>query len=366
MSRWTTLSLISLSLFVTLSAAEDTPAWKTKANELVDPVLKSKLRNLVIGVIDSDGKRHYLTFGDKPDGFGAIDENTIFEIGSVTKVFTSLLLADAVVRGEVKLDDPVQKHLPSSLKVPKRGKVEITLEDLATHTSGLPRLPSNLAMAKGFTGTNPYARYGDDLLATALKNITLKDEQPKADYSNMGAGLLGLTLAKRAKKSYEEAMQERILGPLEMTNTTTKVKSADKSRFIPCFTGGGQPAKNWDFLDTTAGAGALRSTAADMLTFLECQAGRRETSLRKAMDLSHEPRKDFQGIMKVGLGWLTYEQGEPKRRVWWHNGGTGGFCSFAAFCKDPAVAIVILSNRSNPPETDKLGRELMRVLTTGK
>lgn len=365
MKRTAAALLLLTVLAATRATAEDPPAWRAKAEELVKPLLDTKLRNLVVGVIDAEGRRHYLTFGAKPGGLERLDENTIFEIGSITKVFTSLALADAVTRDEVKLDDPVQKYLPASMTLPKRGGEQITLEELATHTSGLPRMPANFMGGKGFDFNNPFAAYDEALLAAGLKAVNLKDEKPKVAYSNLGAGLLGYALSKRFGKSYEDLLQERVLRPLNLASTSTAVRPEDRKRLIPCHTAGNQPGKNWDFLDTTAGAGALRSTAADVLTFLEHQTGRRDSGLGNAIKLTHEPRREFRD-MSLGLGWLTFEAGESKRRVWWHNGGTGGYCSFAAFCKDPAVGIIILSNRSVPQETDKIGMELIKLLAEGK
>src|SRR4029079_17351415 len=144
-----------LSLLFAAASADDTPAWRTKADELVKPLLEAKkLHNVIVGVVDGTGKRHYMTFGDKPDVLEKFDENTVFEIGSITKVFTSLALADAVTKGEMKLEDPVKKYLPKSITLPKRGEDDITLEELATHTSGLPRIPNNMAKGKGFSGKN--------------------------------------------------------------------------------------------------------------------------------------------------------------------------------------------------------------------
>jgi serine-type D-Ala-D-Ala carboxypeptidase/endopeptidase len=358
-----------LSLLLAAASADDSPAWKTKADTLVKPLLESKkLHNVIIGVVDATGNRHYITFGDKPDGVEKFDETTIFEIGSITKVFTSLALADAVTKGELKLEDPVKKYLPKTITLPRRGQDDITLEELATHTSGLPRIPNNMMKAKGFSGKNPYAAYDERLLAEALKEVKFADpaQKPKLDYSNLGVGLLGLTLARQSGKTFEAMMRARVLEPLGMKDTCIKLNSADKKRLIPCFIAGGGPGNTWEFQDTIAGAGALRSTAADMLTFLECEMGRRETPLRKAMDLTQSPRKEMTKNMSIGLGWFTFTAGAAKRRVWWHNGGTGGFSSFAAFSKDPSVGIIVLSNRSSPGDSDKVGMELIKLLAEGK
>ena len=173
---------------------------------------------IVAGVIDASGRR-VVAHGTFDTGAGSrvVDGDTVFEIGSATKVFTSLLLADAVKRGDVALTDPASKFLPTDAKMPERGGTQITLADLATHTSGLPRLPSNLAPKDP---GNPYADYTPAQLYAFLSSHQLaRDIGSRYEYSNLGAGLLGHLLARRAGVSYESLVKERIAGPLEMTST---------------------------------------------------------------------------------------------------------------------------------------------------
>ena len=146
-----------------------------------------------------------------------LDGNTVFEMGSISKVFTGALLADMVARGEVKLDDPIAKYLPQTVKVPSRNGRQITLLDLATQSSGLPRLPSNMRPADF---SNPYADYSVQQLYEFLSGYSLtRDPGQRYEYSNLGVGLLGHVLALRAGKSYEEILKERILDPLGMNDT---------------------------------------------------------------------------------------------------------------------------------------------------
>lgn len=369
MTRVATLLLAALFLLHSSSAwCDEVPAWKTKLNELVNPLLsKKKLRNLVIGVIDSSGKRHYLTFGDKPEDLEKLDENTIFEIGSITKTFTSLVFASAVQKNEVKLDDPVQVYLPATLLVPKRGEQMITLEELATHTSGLPKMPPNFLKGMNFATGNPFAKFDDALFAEGLKMVKFKDEkeQPKFMYSNIGVGLLGYGLSRRFGKTYEELVQERVIKPSSMPSTSTTTKPADRKRLIAGYTLFNQPGKDWEMFDNLAGCGAMRSTAADMLTYLECQMGRKETPLRAAMDLTQKPRRSVSEKVSIGLGWLSMEPDE-KHRFWWHDGATGAYCAFAGFSRDPKVAFVLLSNRVTPLDTDEIGIKMMQALVGEK
>jgi serine-type D-Ala-D-Ala carboxypeptidase/endopeptidase len=273
-----------------------------------------------------------------------------------------------VIKNEVKLDDPVQQYLPETLLVPQRGGQLITLEELATHTSGLPKMPPNFLKGMDFATGNPFAKFNDGLLAEGLKAVKYKDEKekPKFMYSNIGVGLLGYGLARRFGKSYEELMQERIIVPSKMATTSTTTKPADRKRLISGYTLFDQPGKDWQEMhDNLAGCGLLRSTAADLLTYLEFQMGRKETPLRAAMDLSQQPRLDVAGKVSIGLGWLSMKS-DDRPRIWWHDGATGSYCTFVGFCKEPGVGFVLLSNRSTPFDTGKIGMEMMRVLVDGK
>jgi CubicO group peptidase (beta-lactamase class C family) len=239
------------------SARDDAPRWQQKADELVKPLLeKKKLNQVVIGVIDREGKRHILIYGEKPSELEKLDGDTIFEIGSISKVFTSLLLADAVVRGEVKLNDPVKKLLPDSVEVPKHDDQEITLEELACHCSGLPRAPGNLLarmLGSSKTYVDPYQDYDEKMLYDALKKVKVKTpDRNKADYSNLGGGLLGFALSKKLGRSYEGLVLERIAQPFGLHDSKMTLSQEESKRLIAGHDMWGQPAHNWNFQDTFA------------------------------------------------------------------------------------------------------------------
>src|SRR5581483_8490814 len=207
------------------------------------------------------------------------DANTVFEIGSATKVFTSLLLADMIERGEVKADTPVAELLPASVKVPARNGRVITLLDLSMQVSGLPRIPDNIDASD----PNPYAKYTPDKLYAFLNSYTLtRDPGEKYEYSNLGVGLLGLALARKLGMSYEGAVRKRILEPLGMKSTSITLSADQKKRLAAGYDGGLSPAHNWDF-DALAGCGALRSTADDLLRFVAANLGFVDTPLKGAM-----------------------------------------------------------------------------------
>lgn len=344
---------------------EGKPAWQVAAEKAALPLIEQKKLNaLVIGVIDRSGKKRYLTMGEKPATLEKLDENTIFEIGSITKTMTAFLLADAIQRMEAKLDDPVQSYLPDGMTVPQSGSRVITVEDLATHTAGFPRIPVGMGTKLIFDARqqgNPYAQFDAEQLKKSLASTKLKENpKPKVEYSNYGAGLLGFALTQKYKKPFETLLQERLFTPLGMKSSSLRVVETDKNRFIDGFDMAGKPSLHWDFQDTIAGAGAVRSTASDMLQYLEAAMGRMK-KLQPSFELVTAQQYEMDNRNKIAMGWLITEVN--KKRVWWHNGGTGGFSSFCSFCKQPGVGVIVLSNRFNVTgEVDKIGMKVMDAL----
>ena len=308
---------------------------------------------IVVGVIEPAGRR-IVTYGRASTGGPMpLDGDTVFEIGSMSKVFTSLLLADAVQRGEVALTDPITKYLPSSVKVPERGR-PITLQDLSTHTSGLPRLPD----MNPKDPENPYADYSVDQLYRFLSTYQLpRDVGASYEYSNLGAGLLGHILALRAGMDYESLVKARITGPLDMSSTTVTLTPALRGRFAPGHDRLLKPVKGWD-LPTLAGAGALRSSANDMLTFLAAEIGYRQSPLAPAMKAMLQPRQPAGAPgLEIALAWHVFTANG--RTIFWHNGGTGGYRTFMGFDPDARTGVVVLANASSPAGPDDIGRHLL-------
>jgi D-alanyl-D-alanine-carboxypeptidase/D-alanyl-D-alanine-endopeptidase len=301
-----------------------------------------KAVGIVAGLVDPTGERFFASGATAPGGATAPDADTVFEIGSITKVFTSLVLADMVGRGEVKLDDPVAKLLPATVRVPSRDGREITLLDLSNQVSGLPRLPGNLKPADF---GNPYAGYGPANLYEFLSGYALtRGIGEKYEYSNLGVGLLGHALALRAGVSYEELVRRRVLEPLGMTDTAITLPGPMKKRLAVGTGPSLLPVKYWD-LDALAGAGALRSTARDMLKFLTAAMGLRETPLRASFDLMLQKRRPTgTPDLDIGLGWHIWDRFGTE--IVWHNGGTGGFRSFAGYVPAKKTGVIVLCNTS--------------------
>ncbi|MEM7086937.1 MAG: serine hydrolase [Bacteroidota bacterium] len=293
---------------------------------------------IVVGVISSKGITYY-SYGVKSLKTNElVDENSIFEIGSISKTFTGLLLADMVVKGDLNLDDALQSLLPEGVTAPTRNGESIKLFHLSNHTSSLPRLPDNMTMSNP---ANPYADYSERQLYDFLNGYELtRDIGSEYEYSNYAVGLLGYVLAAKRKLTYEELMVEVIAKPLGMENTRVAFTPQMKKNLAMGHSGGIE-VENWD-LPTVAGAGAIRSSAVDMLKYLAANMGLKKSNLYPAMQLSHKNSRSENTSSIVGLGWHTMER--DGMEIIWHNGGTGGYRTFSGFIKGGDKGVVVLSN----------------------
>ncbi len=309
---------------------------------------------IVVGLVDSTGKRviahgslRASEPGKKPDG------DTVFEIGSVSKAFTSLMLADMVQKGEVALDDPASKYLPKTVTMPRGGERDITLVDLATHTSALPRMPTDHRAADP---QNPYADYTVSKMYSFLSSCKLpRAIGSKYEYSNLGAGLLGHVLSLRAGTEYETLLANRIAKPLGMPSTAIRLDQEMQRRLASGHNGSLEEVKNWD-IPTLAGAGAIRSTVNDMLLFVEANMGKKNTALQAAMVDQQITRKPTDSPdLSMALGWHKHTR--FSQELVWHNGQTGGYHSFVGFDKKRGVGVVVLCNTSS--DIDDIGLHLL-------
>jgi CubicO group peptidase (beta-lactamase class C family) len=293
-------------------------------------------------------------YGSKTlEGGEAVDEKTLFEIGSIGKPFTALLLADMVEQGELSYNDPIDKFLPDSLNVPDFNGQAIKLIDLVTHTSGLPVIPDNLAPADE---DNPYADYTIEQMYSALERSSLRrNPGQQYEYSNLGPGLLGHILSLVSGKSYEELVVERITDELGMPDTRVNLTLEQQNRLATGYRDG-EAFPLWDN-PTLAGAGALRSTAHDMLTFLAANLGLQESRLFEAMQVTHQPRYGVSETMWVGLAWHIRDLGDLQ--IIEHHGATGGYWGFAGFIKDQQIGVVVLTNTFQ--DIDEIGLELLQA-----
>jgi CubicO group peptidase (beta-lactamase class C family) len=307
---------------------------------------------------------------DRP---GAPAPDTLFEIGSITKTFTATTLALLALEGTVALDDPLQRYLPAGVELPVRGR-PITLADLATHSSGLPASHPGMLRQWWHHRSDPYAAITFDDLNAAVNRTKLRAAPgEKWRYSNFGAALLGNALAARAGTSYEDLVRRSICAPLALADTVLTVDDERAGRFAQGHDRRRRPVSHWE-LPALAGAGALRSTAADMIAYLgghlaaethsspgsgSPDAGGATMDLHAAMRATHEVRFR-RGRIVMGLGWIFMPRKGMPHPIVFHNGGTGGFRSFAGFVPQTQTAAVVLANDGH--SADRLGADLLLVL----
>ena len=276
---------IVLSAFSFQAAAEDvTNAVVAFLQQRVE--VEKRDVGIVVGIVDEDGSR-VVSYGKMDNGTDQeVNGDTLFDIASITKPFTGLLLQDMIERGEMKLDDPVQKYLPASVRMPTRNGKEITLLHLVTHTSGLPHIAENLNPKRV---DQPFANYTVDELNTFLSGYQLtRDPGTKFEYSSLGAGLLGHVIALKAGTNYEALVVERICRPLKMDSTRITLTPELKSRFATGHNQVGEAVPSWD-RETQLGGSALRSTANDLLKFLSANLGLTPSPLTPLMEKTHMP-----------------------------------------------------------------------------
>ena len=311
---------------------------------------------VVAAFLDGD-RRSVAVYGqsDSPND-RPLDGDTVFEIGSITKVFTALLFADMVLRGEVAPDDPAAKFLPGSVRMPEFEGAPITLLDLATYTSGLPRMPSNFA-PKDLK--NPYIDYTAERLYDYLSNHKLGFKPGKHyEYANLGFGLLGHILELRAGRSYEELVVSRICAPLGMDDTRITLSGSMQQRLARGHNTGLAPVANWDF-SVLAGAGALRSTANDLLKFLQMCLEPGDGPVAAAQKLALAERRPRADQRDVASGWFVASRFGDE--LVWKDGGTGGYATFIGYSTRTRRNCILLSNAADYAANTALGTHLVNA-----
>ncbi|TWT76224.1 Beta-lactamase precursor [Planctomycetes bacterium CA13] len=340
------------SVYRTLHAAE---LSVEEARRFALPLIESeRIDGLSVGIID--GPRHF-TFhlGAANDGQTEADDNTIYEIGSISKVFTGLLLADAVTK-----DPGMLERTPNSrdceVRLPLWQDQSITWLDLATHQSGLPRLADNFTTGQS---KDPYATYDSTKAIEFLRRHQLR-RQPgtQHEYSNFAFSWLGYLLANRERVSYEQLLKHRITGPLEMTDTAITLAPNQSPRLATPHSSYGKETSYWDFADLP-GAGGIRSSISDMMKFMHAQLDPLNSSLRETSELAwkqHNPGSE--NHLAMGLGWYIARDGNTR----FHNGQTGGFHSAMFVNRKRSIAVVVLANTGPADEVDVLAERLTQRL----
>ena len=291
----------------------------------------------------------------------------VFEIGPLSSLYTSALLGLMVKDGEVSLSDPVSKFLPDSVKIPEYSGQPIRLEHLATHTSGLPRLPNNVISADL---NNPLDGYSVDLLYQFLSTYPLTyDVGTTYEYSEVGMGLLGHVLAWQAGKSYDALIQEYISTPLKLANTGSTPTISMKTLMATGHDRTRRPITAWS--DTTlVGGNGVRSNILDMMAFISANMGiiyvmpeyTEEDSIKFQAAFEEVIRPRYAASrpgVETALGWRA-RKGARDRYTHWLSGRTGGFYSFVGFNKLSRRGVIVLSNSS--VSIDDIG---FHILTPG-
>lgn len=356
MSPFHTLLLLSLLISLLTHVATAQP-------EMADDGIRSILRDridrakkgvgMVVGIVDDHGTR-VISYGKASrDGDRPVDGDSVFEIGSVTKVFTATLLADMVERGEVNLTDPISRYLPTSVIPPTFNGKAITLLHLATHTSGLPGLPGNLSPKDE---NNPFADYTVEQMYAFLSHYKLtQDIGAEELYSSYGFGLLGHILALRAGMDYDSLVQTRICQPLTMESTGIARTPGIQRRLVVGHNCSCRPVVNFD-IPTLAGAAGLHSTANDLLRFLAANLGLSNSPLQTAMQKTHQIQCDANQHDLGRLAWRTLEASHEIQLDC--GGATVGCKAYIGINKKRRKGVVILSNTKNEIIED-LGQHLL-------
>ena len=318
---------------------------------------------IVVGLVNGASARFVSagTVQGEADG-RPVDADTLFELGSVSKVFTATLLAEMAERGELRVDDPIAGFLPPGVHVPSADAAArpITLADLSSHTSGFPRMPTRFAPRDPF---DPFADYGAPALFAEVGALTpARAPGVGFEYSNLGAGLLGELLSRRLGMRYEDVVRARVLEPLALRDTHVSTPRTWAERLASGFDAQGAPAAHWRF-DALAGAGAWRSSAKDMVKWLAASISPQAVPLGRAMRTTRQPRAETDlPDTRIGLGWLVRQKNG--RTLVWHNGGTGGFRTWLGFDEARRLGVVVLS--STGLEIDDLGFNLLDPQVTVK
>ena len=351
-------NLLTLTLFlaVCLLSSNLPLSAQELSDEMVQeaavPLIENKVVDgISIGYIQGD-KQGTIHLGRSGTKDAPADNSTLYEIGSISKVFTSLLLADAVVRDKIELNDDANIENSSGIEFPSRDGQSISWLDLSTHRSGLPRLPSNMDAT---TLTNPYALYDSKKAAEALAELELtRSPSESHEYSNFAVSVLGYLIGEQAGMSYEELLQQRIAKPLGMSDCTVSPSDKQKARHSTPHKSVGSPTPAWTFADLP-GAGGVRASMKDMMRFAKAQLNPPEGKLGEAIELAWKQHAaaDDSGGLAMGLGWIIMNDGETH----WHNGQTGGSHSMLMLNRKKQTAVILLSNTA--ANIDSLAFQLM-------
>ncbi|WP_372370008.1 serine hydrolase [Candidatus Uabimicrobium sp. HlEnr_7] len=341
--------IVCFFIIQSLALAQNT--LQQEIDKMINPIIKNEWNvGVAIGIYQKDKKNIVLTYGVKnKDSQQKITEKTIFETGSISKAFTGMLLSKMILDKKLSLANTVGDFIKFENEIAK-----ITLEQLVTHTSGLPRMPTNIVVKNQ---ESPYADYTyKEMLSFLRKHKLSRKPGIKYEYSNLGMSLLGKILETVAKKSYEELLVQEICKPLQMNNT--KINFNENIQLATGYDPDFKPALNWDFPAMNA-AGAVRSNIDDSLLLIEKTLKAYDTenksTLQQAILNSHNTLFEIDKRLKIAMAWHIIDD------ITWHNGGTEGFRSFLGFDSKRSIGVVVFTNTRN--SLDYVGQNILRFLS---
>ncbi|MHA6689180.1 serine hydrolase [Devosia sp. A449] len=351
-------ALATTAMLATPLAAQQSamPSDAAIAQILADRIDRDQANVAIAVAVIENGMPRFVSHGTlATDDPTPVDEHTLFEAGSITKVFTNLLLAQLVVAGKIDLDAPLTDYLPAGTKLPERDGKAITAFDLATHSAGFSGLPEAL-LAKGLD--NPYSGYGADELMAWIADYQLPRGIGEAfEYSNVGTALLAQAITEVSGQPYAALLQSQILDPLGMTETRLATAPGTIPGMATGHDAAGEPVSNWD-MDVFAPVGALVTSTADLAKFIAAASGAVSTPLDPAFALMLERTRSAGSDGEViGLGWFKLLEGE--RDIVWHNGITAGFRSFAGYDAKTGNGVVLLSSMVTAAGIEDIGFHLL-------
>lgn len=333
----------------------------TRISAFLENRFTNRTGGMVIGIIDKEGSQIFSAGQVSEKNPLKPEADTIFEIGSVTKTFTSLLALDMQRRAELKLSDPISRHLPGGTKVPKFNGQEITIHNLAAQDSGLPFNPDNFDRTDF---PDSYNRYSEKLLHEFLATFQLTNAPgTRFQYSNTGMALLGHIMERISGESFGQLVEERIAKPLAMNDTRSKLTAGMSARMAQGHDTDGKPHPNLE-LQIFAGAGNLKSTANDLLKYIAAQVGLRETPSSTLMKRTHRQlHKRARGFGNTSMPWVDQGIHQPSgSSLLGHAGGTGGFSSFVGFDLKQQRGVVVLSSDRSLGASSSIGWTLLQQM----
>ena len=331
----------------------------TKLDSIVDNIVKPFIHNsanagISLGIIQNNETTFY-HYGETKKEIGNLPKNnTIYEIGSISKTFTGYLLAQAITSKKVNLDDDIRKYMVAKYPNLEFESNPILIKHLVNHTSTLPRLPENLDQQPNFDSENPYANYSKEMISMNLQNFQMKTQPGiKQEYSNFGMALLGTILENVYRKTYGALLKNYISLPFKMKNTFENIPKNQKINFATGYNTSGLETKRWDLVNFV-GAGGIKSTIEDMTLYLQENILEINPNIILGHEVTFETEKQFSG-----LAWVINKTKDNNTFIW-HNGGTGGFTSFCGFIKEKKCGVVILNNSGN--SVDNLAISIIKKL----